>query len=750
MVRSRRLLAAAMALAATVAGPAADRADGGVTGRTGWTGAGGVSRHAGLAAEPAAALAARAGVGAADLALERLVPLPGGGGLRLYRQSYRGLPVIGATGAARLDRRGRIRWLAWTARPLPADLDLRPRLSAREAARRAAAALGHRAAAPAWRVRLAVWAPPLRRARLAWSVDLAADLAARSAPRAWIDAKGGALLAADDHLFAAAPRADVFEVSPAVTPVLSRVELAELAEGAERLASGALEALGCPDTRSCREVYPDTHYHACELAPLAAPDGAGDFLYPFEGDTAPDDPLAEVMAFYQASKGLAAARALGMPELGDTVRLVANFTLYNTNSIEDCRDGRYDGDEALRAFNNAFFTLDGQSLGPDHTGPHVVLGQGNAVDYALDGDVVQHELGHAVMADLAPELGRAILDRYGTDMSPAGLHEGYADLLTVMVTGDPVIGEYIGTGRVDGAPLRDLREPARCPDDVIGEAHADSRPFTAGMWRARERVAAGDPARARAFDRAVMAGWIALGDAAGYQRASALTVAELEVELGAAAAEEARLVLEEHGLTGCGDRVVDGAAGVRRSALPGLPDLEAGGVMPGPFQLRAALDRRAGAIEIEVAIYDADTTDPALRRAVALLKPGGAPIEWREADGGPAADHTAEVELVIGPDRRARAVFEGPHPPGTYHLMLASAGVAAELHEVRVQVRALAADDGGCSAAAGAGPRIPALLGAALVLLWLRRGRRRPAGAAARLSRRAATRGRRRARATPR
>ncbi|HLU67179.1 MAG TPA: hypothetical protein VKZ63_12935, partial [Kofleriaceae bacterium] len=588
------------------------------------------------------ALARRAGIPDKALTLVREAPLARGA-LLVYRQTHRGLPVVGGAAAARLDERGRLRWMAWSARPLGAVASA-PALPAGEAARRAAAALGLPAPArPS--ARLAVWAPPLGEARLAWRVWLPADLAALTAPVVWLDATTGGVLARGDRLWRASPRADVFEVSPVVTPELTRVELTSLDEGAQRLATGALVALNCPDTRTCREIYPDTYYHACEPAPLAAPDGGGDFLYPYQGDVDPDDELPEVMAFYQADKALAVARGLGLPPLGDTVHLVVNYRRYNSNSIEDCQDGSYDGDGELAPVDNAFFTADGQGLGPDRTGPHVVLAQGHAADYALDGDVVQHELGHAVMHDLWPDLPRELVDRFGTDMSPAGLHEGYADLFTALVTGDPRIGEYVSSRQGDGEPLRDLTVRAACPGDVTGQAHEDSLPWTSGVWRARQQVAGGDPDRRRAFDRAVIAGWMALGEAAGYERAAAVTLMELEVELGAQAAADARRVLEEHGLTGCGGRVVDGAAGVDRSALPGVPDLEAGGVRPGPFQLRYRLERRAAALALDVAVYDADTLDPLLRRASARLKEGEAPIEWSAAGGDLTSDHRAEAPL---------------------------------------------------------------------------------------------------------
>jgi hypothetical protein len=525
----------------------------------------------------------------------------------------------------------------------------------------------------------------------------------------------------------AEPLGDVFEVSPVVTPGLVRVGLA-LPDGAERLVTAAVEVMNCPDTGGCGEIYPGTFYHACTPVPLAAPDSAGNFFYPFAGDSAPADELPEVMAFYQVQKGLAAAARLGLAGLAEPLHVIVNYRQYDAGTIADCRDGHYDGGAPLEPVDTAYFTTSGQGIGVDRTGFYLVLPQGHAVDLALDGDVVQHELGHAVMATLAPALPFALVDRHGTDPSPGGLHEGFADLLSALVSEDPVIGEYAGSGVGDGSPLRDLGEPARCPDDLTGEPHADSRPFTSGVWAAREAVASGDPARAAAFDHALMATWIALGERAGYGRAAALLTGEVERALGAEAAAAAAAVLAAHGLDGCGGRVVDGAAGKPLAILPAVADPDQGGTAPAIFQLRIELDRPAAEIALEVDLFD--TGSPELTRVSALLAAGGEPIAWRlDADGEPASDADLEVPLAVDGDRHARAAFPGPFAAGVYHLMLANHGARALLHGTRARATDAPFDDGGCACRAGGdGPAAPLLV----LLLAFSRGAgrgRRPAAA---------------------
>jgi MYXO-CTERM domain-containing protein len=626
------------------------------------------------------------------------------GRLVVYRQEHRGLPVVGAGAVARVDQAGRLRWLNWSAPPI--DLATTPTVDQAAALARAGGG------------RAALMVHAIGRPRLAWRVDAGAT-------RTWVDARSGRIIDRHHRRFSAL--GDVFEVSPAETPGLVRVPLA-LPDGAERLETDAFRVLNCPDLDDCHEIYPNTFFHACSPVPLATPDAGGDFLYPFTSDTDPADLLPEVMAFYQVDKALALARELGFDRLSQPLEVIVNYHQYDATSLEDCGDGDYDGEVPLEPFDNAYFTADGQGIGVDHAGFALVLSQGHTVDYALDGDVVQHELGHALMASLHPDLGRTILDRFGTDPSPGGVHEGMSDLLTAMVTGDPEIGEYVGSGKGDGGPLRDLGEEASCPADLVGEAHADSRPLTSGFWRARQLVGAGDPARERAFDGAVMAAWIGLGDRGGYERAGSLLVAELEVALDAEAAELARTVLSERGVLGCGARVVDGAAGKPRSAFPGIPDLERGGTQPGPFQLRYELERSASALAVEVATYDANA--PELTRAAVQLKPDG-PIEWREEEDGPVSDAIAEVPLEVDGERRARAVFPGPFEPGVYYLMPVNHGSRATLHDTRVNHAEADPDDGGCGCRTASGaptwPTWPLWL---LLLLSASagRGRRRDRG----------------------
>jgi hypothetical protein len=220
------------------------------------------------------------------------------------------------------------------------------------------------------------------------------------------------------------------------------------------------------------------------------------------------------------------------------------------------------------------------------------------------------------------------------------------------------------------------------------------------MWRARAELSAGDPARARAFDRAVLVGWAALGEFAGYERAADVTLAEIAVELGPEAAGAAEAIFRDQAVLGCGARVVDGAQGVAEWTLP--EPAEPGAVQPGPFQLRYQIAREADALVVEVAAFEAPGLGGFVGASAvsALVKPGGDPIEWREDTAGDLiSDATAEAPLEIAADRSARAVLPGPFSPGPYHLMLVNRGPPAGVRGVRVVSDD---DDGGCGCAAGA------------------------------------------------
>src|SRR6185436_8625148 len=62
------------------------------------------------------------------------------------------------------------------------------------------------------------------------------------------------------------------------------------------------------------------------------------------------------------------------------------------------------------------------------------------------------------------------------------------------------------TETAETASIRDLENAARCEEAISGEVHADSLPFSAALWAARQSR----PTSERlAFDRGIVAGLLA-------------------------------------------------------------------------------------------------------------------------------------------------------------------------------------------------------------------------------------------------
>lgn len=77
----------------------------------------------------------------------------------------------------------------------------------------------------------------------------------------------------------------------------------------------------------------------------------------------------------------------------------------------------------------------------------------NGVEFQieLDGGVITHETGHAILNFINPNIGFDFLDIEG-----GALHEAFADLMKALKTGRPTIGEDIYPFIVDGEPKKDV------------------------------------------------------------------------------------------------------------------------------------------------------------------------------------------------------------------------------------------------------------------------------------------------------
>jgi hypothetical protein len=175
-------------------------------------------------------------------------------------------------------------------------------------------------------------------------------------------------------------------------------------------------------------------------------------------------------------------------------------------------------------------------------------------DFAYDGDVVHHEFTHGVVHALNANLAVNGVDDYGTHVEPGALNEGWADYMSSSFAGNPQVGEYASAGIAPAGEtgLRDNDNQKKCPDDLVGEVHADSEPWAGTLWATRQSLN-GDQAKIDAFDKAVLAAVAASDvdenfDKAGQHLVAAVTA---DASLGSTVASFVTQQLTTRSMTGC-------------------------------------------------------------------------------------------------------------------------------------------------------------------------------------------------------
>lgn len=383
--------------------------------------------------------------------------------------------------------------------------------------------------------------------------------------RAWVSAATGRVLAVEDRVFAA-NEADVYAINPQHTPVPTRVTLANLDPDPEHWIEGeSFDASYLNGTRvrvfNCvdAEDGPFAPWHnegECFPTQQVQADAEGDFIVPLpdvnliDQNRDPTDPYAELAMYFHAEVFFAfMADVLGVEGFPcELSNMVANFHwLEPAPNYPELEFGPY---------NNAYYS--GQC---DVTkGPTMLFGQGSDVDFAFDGDVVYHELGHGIVQHLTPEgLRSYTLRDEGVLRDARALNESIADYHTMMITERPELADYVGFywPDLDKAWIRNADNEQVCPRDMAGQEHNDSEPFTAALWSARRRIGG------EKLDPVVIGALPMLGPDATLEEASAalMAIAAVEVDAGAWTAgdlEQLERALQGRGVDDC-PRVVDTA-----------------------------------------------------------------------------------------------------------------------------------------------------------------------------------------------
>lgn len=492
------------------------------------------------------ALASRAPASAAlSLAHAGTWARPGGQELVRFTQSHAGLPVLWRGAGVLLDAKGQPTSFV-TARleeRFPASST--PLVSATLAATRAETRAKGARFEPT-DAKLA-WLPRAGGVRLVWVLYRGLVPGTPYAPVVAVDAAtGNVVLAYDATRFDRA--ATVFEENPVATPTAVGVTLSTLTQGATKLEDAKIRALTCVDTQ---KLVGKWGIHMCELLPKAAADANGDFPYTYASDTAPEDEFAEVSMYFHTAKAYAFYESLGMPKLDFApLTTVANLRFpkgWDQGFSQQMKDPTL----PLEPYDNAFFSPESPFPGLfQGLQGGLFFGQGKLADFAYDGDVVYHELGHALTDRTINFVSHWLLDEQGSSPAPGAMNEALADYFSSALTGDGKVGEYaaknIGYGGGDKV-IRDLNNDDSCPKDVIGEVHMDSTLFSGALWSVRSALPEADR---KTFDQALVTAMIGSSTGElGYEDLAELFRVSVEAStLGKPTADALKLELEKRGV----------------------------------------------------------------------------------------------------------------------------------------------------------------------------------------------------------
>lgn len=440
-----------------------------------------------------------------SLELSHVDTLPRSGGQTLvrFRQTHAQIPVLSRGASVLLDAAGDPTTFATARLEDHFPSQVAPSLTA-ELAAKSATSRARGSAFDAKDAELAWWPGP-RGVRLVWVFYRGLTPGTPHAPVVGVDAhSGNTLFQFDATRFDRA--ATVYEQNPVSTPTATSVQLTTLASGATALEDARMRALNCIDTQKQVGQF---GIHMCELVPKAVPDANGDFPYTFSSDVAAEDEFAEVSMYYHAAKAYDFYKSLGMPDLLEQLSVIANLRFpvgWDTFNMSLMKDTSL----PLEPYDNAFFSPESPFPGM-FKGIHAGLffGQGTKADFAYDGDVVYHELGHALVDRTVNLSGLWLLDAQGSSPAPGAMNEALADYFSSALTGDGKVGEYAAKNTSfrfgDSQVIRDLDNSDSCPKNIIGEAHIDSTLFSGALWAVRQGLPASDRGT---FDQALVTAMI--------------------------------------------------------------------------------------------------------------------------------------------------------------------------------------------------------------------------------------------------
>ncbi len=305
---------------------------------------------------------------------------------------------------------------------------------------------------------------------------------------------------------------------------------------------------------------------------------------------------AEAVIAYFAQLGL--DTSMHPPEW----RQLNGYVNYRTTDLWD-ESTMSDPEAALRTYDNAYFRRGREASDGSPIRPDLVFGQGSVGDFAYDSDVITHELGHYVVwTHNGPSSGLYVDE--GSTAEPGALNEGLADYFAAARMEDPIIGLYSGDSL--GRPyIRTLEGDAACPASIYGQVHADSQPFSQGLWAFRQSI---DEAQRPTLDRAVLTAIDAIGTSGGFPLAAEAMRAEVALALGDVAADALSDEWDQRSFPAC-DPIVDVEEGVAARSYTLVPAFWSDsyeGAIPGYIQFRIPAE---GPVTLNVSLIQAKSNE---------------------------------------------------------------------------------------------------------------------------------------------
>jgi MYXO-CTERM domain-containing protein len=217
-----------------------------------------------------------------------------------------------------------------------------------------------------------------------------------------------------------------------------------------------------------------------------------------------------------------------------------------------------------------------------------LFGQADGADYAYEGDVVYHEVFHAVTKQqMGPEreLGGIRMLPEAVVLDARNINEGLSDLFSCTYTDDSSYSQYLDQYYWAYVP-RELDNAFSCPVSLTGSRHQDSELFSGPLWEAHQAL--GTPFLVAVIDAIAM-----LPEDVTYDEASLVLESVVEAELGGAAAETVRDLLDARGAYEPCTRIVPHDAFERQKMFLESPlgsdDLTWVPIRPPPFQIAFAV-----------------------------------------------------------------------------------------------------------------------------------------------------------------